>query len=117
MTTTLTLPAPSLDTIFELLSDRHRRHALYALHRAEDGVMTVDQLTDRVRHAEGDRGSGARHRGEIETALRRQHLPKLVAADVVEYDERSETIRYHGKPCLEEWLEHAEYREGLRPEH
>lgn len=103
-----------LDTVFEVLSDRRRRYALYVLYRADGGAITVDRLTRRVSRMEDDPGD-ERHTGRIENEIRYNHLPKLIDAGLVEYDERSDTVCYHRRPALEEWLEHAEYREGYHP--
>lgn len=118
MNTTTTASALDLDSVFEVLSDRRRRYALYALHRAEGGSMTVDQLAVRVGQLEDDGRTITveRRSDRIADELRERHVPKLVAAGAIEYDERSQTARYHVRPALEEWLEHAEYREGYHPE-
>lgn len=118
MNTTAAASTLDLDSVFEVLSDRRRRYALYALYRAEGGSMTVDRLALRVGRMEDDGRTITtdRHAERIAEDLRERHVPKLVAAGAVEYDERSETARYHGRPALEEWLEHAEYREGCHPE-
>jgi DNA-binding transcriptional ArsR family regulator len=117
-TTTTTTSMLDLDTVFEVLSDRRRRYALYALHRSEGGSMTVDRLAVRVGRLEDDGRTitAERRPDRIAEDLREHHVPKLVDAGAVEYDERSDMARYHGRPTLEEWLEHAEYREGYHPE-
>jgi len=43
--------------------------------------------------------------------LRHSHLPKLEDAGLVEYDSRSETVRYWSQPSLEELLEHVRHKE------
>lgn len=106
-----------LDTVFELLSDRRRRYVLYTMYRTEGGSMTVDRLATQVRRMEDDHATTGERRAErIADDLRERQLPKLADAGIVEYDDRSETARYHGRPALEEWLEHAEYKEGRHPE-
>lgn len=106
-----------LDTVFEVLSDRRRRYVLYTMSRAEGGSMTVDRLAMRIGRMEGDHAAtGERHTERIADDLRERQLPKLIEAGIVEYDDRSETVRYYGRPALEEWLEHAEYKEGRHPE-
>lgn len=107
-----------LDTVFEVLSDHRRRYVLYVLYRAEGGAMTVDRLVTRVSRMEGDdRNLGGEPSPErIADDLRERQLPKLLDAGVVEYDDRSETVRYYGRPAFEEWLEHAAYKEGRHPE-
>ncbi len=104
---------PSLDLIFELLSDQRRRYVLYYLTEQPDGVATVDEVTDVVatRRAEKRDQEPETVRDQIRTSLQHVHLPKLEAAGLLEHDRRSETVRYWSQPSLEEWVEHAQYKE------
>lgn len=111
MNTTTVPQGLSLETVFETLSDRQKRYALYALHRTEGNSMTIPQLAARIDELEG----GKRDRADLVNDLRSRHVPELATVNVVEYDDRSETVRYHTIPSLEEWLEHAEYKEGKHP--
>lgn len=77
--------------------------------------MVLDELASRVRQLAEDEPEDGEH-GDIVTALRERHLPRLIEACVVDFDERSETVRYHGQPSLEEWIEHAEFKEGKQPD-
>lgn len=106
--------ALSLDAIFELLCPRRRRYALYVLHRNGENGMGLVELASRVRRLEDEEHDGSHE--EVVAALRDVHLPELVEAHVVDFDERSEAVRCHGQPSLEEWIEHAEFKEGKRPE-
>lgn len=99
--------APSLDAVFDVLSDRRRRYALYYLHGLTDGVATVDEIADHVLSREGTKVD----RSRIVTSLQHVHLPRLDDVGVLEHDARSETVRYWGQPSLEEWLEHAKHKE------
>ncbi|WP_290819363.1 hypothetical protein [Halovivax sp.] len=109
--------APSLDLIFEVLSVRERRYALYYLRDRPDGVATVEEVVDHVLALEVDRVDESDGNGEfgrrrsLSTTFRHAHLPKLVAVGALEYDGRSETVRYRRQPSLDEWLEHARYKE------
>ena len=122
---------PSLDLIFDILSNRRRRYALYHLHEQPDGVATIEELTDAIitTQYEESNSSTARVTGgnvdtdgeaeseleqrrlQIRTELQHTHLPKLEDAGVLEHDQRSETVRYWNQPSLEEWLEHAKHKE------
>lgn len=101
---------PWLDTVFWLLSHRRRRFALYCLHGNETGVTEFDDLAAYVTALEGDDGRTAHHTA-VRAELHEVHLPQLSGTDLVEYDERSGTIRYWERPSLTEWLEHARYKE------
>ncbi|ELY65795.1 hypothetical protein C490_13486 [Natronobacterium gregoryi SP2] len=113
---------PSLDCVFDLLSDRRRRYALYYLHERDDGVATIDELTNYVAALEArvdsdsetgteSEGAEADRKQRIRTELQHVHLPKLEEVGVLEQDQRSETARYWTQPSIEEWLEHARHKE------
>lgn len=103
----------SLDAIFELLCRRRRRYALYALYRNGENGMDLDGLASRIRQLESEDHDGTHD--EIREELRDRHVPKLVEAHVVDFDGRTGVVRYRGQPSLEEWVEHAEFKEGKRP--
>ena len=114
--TTLAVEAtPSLDTIFEILANRRRRHVLYYLYEQPDGVATLEELSGVVESIEAETQTDANdddeRRERIKTELHHAHLPKLEDAGVIEHDRRSETVRYWTQPSLEEWLEHAHHKE------
>lgn len=119
---------PSLDLVFDLLSNSRRRYALYHLSDQPDGVATIESLTENVMEIEqttdGDEKDGSNTSAQSEHAqdspdarsgvqleLQHVHLPKLEDAGILEHDRRSETVRYWSQPSVEEWLEHAEYKE------
>ncbi|WP_247001328.1 DUF7344 domain-containing protein [Halosolutus gelatinilyticus] len=106
---------PSLDLIFEILSVHRRRYALYYLHDQSDSVATVAELIDNVSALDQLQGETdldpEERRNQIKTELQHVHLPKLEDAGLIEYDLRSETVRYWHQPSLEEWLEHAKHKE------
>jgi len=101
---------PSFDDIFDLLSSTRRRYAIYYLQQTPDGVATLDDLTEKVAAWETDTAAddvpedfGQR----VRTSLHHTHLPRLDDANIVDYDARSESIRYWGQPVLEEYAEHV----------
>ena len=103
--------APSLDVVFDALADRRRRYTLYYLHGISDGVATIDDISASVLAREPTPDDPDEHSRRVKTALQHVHVPKLEDLGVVEYDPRSETVRYWSQPALEEWLEHAQHRE------
>lgn len=116
MSTEIMMSAPALDTIFEVLSERRKRHLLYALYRAEGKSLPIHQLATRMIEIEGERVLDEKQSERVVDEIRRRHVPELEAVGLIEYDDRSETVRYRKTPSLEEWLEHAEYKEGKRPD-
>jgi len=74
------------DVVADLLSDDRRRRALELL--AEAGTLTLETLARRLA-AEATDGPGEPPEelvAEIEAELWDEHVPKLTATDVVEYD-------------------------------
>lgn len=103
------VPDLSLDTVFELLAARRRRIVLYSLVDASD-VTTIGTLTGAVATAESVIAHEALTRDhylEVATDLYHWHLPVLADVGVIEWDERSETIRYWGHSTLETWIRRA----------
>lgn len=106
---------PSFDTLFDLLAERRRRYALYALTGTEDGLAEVETLADEVAMWEArtdDEKLTEELRREIADELREVHLPRLADAEIVDYDARSDTVRYWRQPTLEEYLEHTHFKES-----
>lgn len=123
---------PSLSVLFDILSSSCRRYALYYLYDQADGVATVDELTDAIAtfqntvtaQSSGENTSEAANSSDFESEreeqrqrirmeLQHTHLPKLADIGILEYDQRSDTVRYWTQPSLEEWLEHAKHKEQL----
>jgi len=87
-----------LDSLFEILADEQRRRLLAHLMETDDGVAGVSELADRL--ADGD---DERERAVIR--LHHAHLPKLEDEGIVEYDARSEAVRYRGSDAVTAWVE------------
>lgn len=102
--------ATELDTIFGLLSCRRCRFTLYCLHDST-GVVELDDLVGDVTTMENNSGPGTVERGSVRMGLCERHLPRLDTTGIIDYDDRSGSIRYRGQPALTEWLEHARYKE------
>lgn len=90
-------PQLSADTTFSLLADGQRRRVLAYLSEMQGETADVGDLAEHVAD-EVDRRRAL-------TALYHVHLPKLADAGVVEYDRRSETVRYTGDPSVEATLD------------
>ena len=86
------------DDLLTLLADADRRRILTYLRDADDGVATVSDLGSVI--DERDRS------GSESTRIKLVHsdLPKLEDAGVVEFDQRSETVRYQACPRVEKLL-------------
>ncbi|MXV61122.1 hypothetical protein GS429_03420 [Natronorubrum sp. JWXQ-INN-674] len=88
-----------LDTVFDILSDRQRRVLLQ--HLETDEPTTIDELVDEMSaHIEADPP-------QISIALHQKHLPKMAETELLDYDPRSETVRYYGHRFLDEVLDYT----------
>ena len=103
-------PESALDAWLEVLADPRCRHVLHYFTRTAGQVATVDELatsleasgqirTTRPEQATGDRAT---------VTLHHTVLPKLDEAGVLDYDARTQTVRYHEHPALERWLRAVE---------
>lgn len=112
-TETVPLPIPSdetpesaLDVWLEVLADPRCRHVLHCVTRTPDGVATVDELATDFEDPGGLRPSRPDRAAEERTVVSLHHtvLPKLDEAGVLDYDARTQTVRYRETPTLEAWL-------------
>lgn len=108
----------SLDALFTALANRRARVVLAHLECADVDVVTLDDLVDHVAERESEVEAAVdadsdEFRDEIAIELHHNRLPKLDEATVIDYDPRSQTVRYWGddraRACLDlfesqEWL-------------
>lgn len=102
----------NLDTVFELLRHARRRYLLYYLFPMNGTVAEFEAAANAVYRYEAAGSDGDdSSRKDVRIALHHSHLPHLADAGVIDYDRRHGTIRFTGSPALEEWVEHAQYKE------
>ncbi len=88
-------PSGVVDDWLEVLADRNCRNVLRMARDAQDGVITVEELTE----------TDELRKRSLETNLRHVTLPKLWDIHLIDYDDRTGTIRYHSHPAFEELFE------------
>lgn len=94
-----------LDDLFDVLADARRRRVLQYFRTCSDDVATVTDLADYVaRQTEGDDFR------TVSVALHHKDVPKLVEADLVEYDRQTETVRFVGPEFVYTVLDRANGR-------
>ncbi|WP_438267096.1 DUF7344 domain-containing protein [Haladaptatus salinisoli] len=89
---------PTFDALFEILANQQRRHSLYHLSKLNGATITLSALIDVLLQ------SITTTRTQLRLNLHHRHLPKLADYNIIEYDQRSQTIRYHGNDRLESLL-------------
>jgi DNA-binding transcriptional ArsR family regulator len=105
--------AETQEQLFEILSNRRRRYAVYALGRGEDDTVELGELARRIAAWETEKPPeqvSSTERKRVYTALQQSHLPKLAEAGLVDYDERASVI--HTRPELEEYEVYMELVHG-----
>lgn len=99
---------PFIDDVFAVLADWRRREICQFFLETDVDAASVDELAMLVAGTRppGVEGEVPTH-DEVVVALDQTHLPQLDAAGVVDYDDRTGTVRYWGQPTVEKWLEHV----------
>ena len=95
-------PSLSVETACDLLAKRHRRVVLKCLQ--ENGSTSLAELATAV-HAQVDEVVSEQ---QAKITLMHSDLPKLADYGVIEYDRRSETVRYRDRIPIETLLELSE---------
>jgi hypothetical protein len=98
----------SLDTIFATLKNQCRRYIVYYLYQRGD--LAVDELVELIAASEKDGDQStvtADEREVVQIGLIHTHLPKLVEAGIIEYDDVTQQVRLkedipHLRPHLDE---------------
>lgn len=104
--------ALSLNAILELLAHHDRRLILRFLSEAPDHTATVDELVNHLIEEETEQTGKRPGRDQLKMQLHHTHLPKLTEAGVVEYDTRSQELRYWRHERLEDILEYLQSHES-----
>lgn len=94
--------AVPVNAVFDLLADETRRHVLYYLTDVAGGAATTADIADHLRAVDPESRSAERE--AVLVGLHHQHLPRLEAPGVVEYDDPGGSVRYLGDPLVEECL-------------
>lgn len=94
----------TLDQLFDVLANQRRRYVLSYLHETETTVVEFSDLIAAVVARESDRDRDTDHYETVAIDIRHTHLPKLAHFELLEYDDETQTIQYHGHPLLEEHL-------------
>lgn len=95
-----------LDRLFDVLADERRHRMLVYLHVKDGDTATFGELVDYLVVLEAESLDDLEG-DEVALEVCQTQLPKLAAAGYIEYDERSQTVRYRGSPLLESFLKGA----------
>jgi DNA-binding transcriptional ArsR family regulator len=104
----------TLGELFDVLASKRRRCLLYELSDRADEPVAFEELVDHLREFERElEGMEATPSSQLAVALHHTHLPKLTGCGLVDYDERTGTVRYHGHRLLDRWLRQTREIDGI----
>ncbi|WP_425494460.1 DUF7344 domain-containing protein [Natronosalvus halobius] len=92
----------STETALHLVANQRRRLVLTQLIESEQNAVAVDLLAEHLSPENPPPDSVETKSSErLLLDLYHNHLPKLEEAGLVEYDDRTETVRYHPNDRVE----------------
>ncbi|WP_231188993.1 hypothetical protein [Haladaptatus sp. DYF46] len=98
----------SKEQVVGLLGHEQRRAIITYFDQKTTDRASVDDLVEYIVSSGLKRKNpSAEHRERVRIGLFHNHLPRLADAGVLEYDQRSETVRYWGDSRLETLLKVA----------
>lgn len=96
----------STEHVVGLLRHEQRRAIITYFDQETTDRASFDDLVEYIVSSDSKKGTtSAEHHKRVTIGLLHNHLPRLADAGVLEYDQRSETIRYWGDSRLETLLE------------
>lgn len=98
---------PFIDNVFAVLADWRRREVIQFFRETDAETATVAELAILAAGCRPPEAAPAQSHGDLVGDMEQRHLPCLDAAGVVDFDQRSGTVRYRGAPTVEKWLEHV----------
>lgn len=101
MKITSTCRGATLDATLAVLADQRRRLVIRYLRESSNGVASCEELADYVSTPSSTR----RDREKTLIHLHHVSLPKLDRAELIEYNSRSNTVRYQPRSKAEALIE------------
>lgn len=102
----------SVDATLELLGDHERRALLQFLRETTGSTASVQDLIPQLRQHIAERTGERVSRDQIKIRLYHTHLPRLANTGIIEYDARSEELKYYSNDRLEAWLDRIQAEES-----
>ena len=90
-----------IDRRVELVDQYERRCAMYFLQESDAGHVPLGDVVSHLQKQDPTLDE----RDKIEAALYHNHLPQLATIDALDFDPRSEMVRYYGDELVETLLE------------
>lgn len=98
----------SLDVLLDVLASERRRALIAHLRDQPESTASFEAATRAVLKKIARKQGYQPNHDDIQSSLQHHHIPKLEDAGVVDYDSRTQTIRYHENERLETVYERVE---------
>lgn len=95
----------STDALLDILANSRRRYLIEYLRDQPDEAGSFEAATKHIVTEVGREMGKQPNHDDIQVDLQHHHMPKLADAGIVDYDIRSQVMRYHGNAALEDLLE------------
>jgi len=95
----------SVDAILGLLAQQERRDLIQRLQQESKNSCSFEKIVEHLLSKTADRTGERPGHDNMEVQLQHVHLPKLADAGLIEYDVRSQTVRYNSHDEVEQLLE------------
>ena len=96
------LSTERIDTLLRTIANRYRRQILRHAVSADKDVINHEDVVDYLIDCNPELEENDRKR--LRTKLHHVALPRLADAGLIDYDQRSQTIRYCGDPFIEKQI-------------
>lgn len=93
------------EEVLRLVADEDRRHVIAALVDHPENVMSLGDLAGQVDVGPSPSATGPQLADRSRAALHHDHLPRLDDAGLIEFDTRSDTVRYYPDDRVERLVE------------
>lgn len=90
----------TLNQAFDLLRNQRRRYVLKTLHATPQTVLSADDIADHILTHDPDAGD----RDRVLVELHHTILPRLADDGIIDFDARTDTVRYHGSELVDDLL-------------
>lgn len=91
----------SLDAILDILANHRRRALLKYLMEQPENTGSFEDATNHLILMIGQKQGTQPNHDDVQVDLQHHQLPKLADAGIIDYDIRSQMIRYHENERLE----------------
>ncbi|WP_247002598.1 DUF7344 domain-containing protein [Halosolutus gelatinilyticus] len=91
----------SLDALLDILANHRRRALLEYLWNQPQNAGSFEEATEYAILEVGRKQGRQPNHDDVQVELQHHHLPKMADAGIIDYDIRSQTIRYHENERLE----------------